>query len=153
MGFPGPGRFSKNVHVGSCTYKPPTIMLLPLYHHKASQRGRHDILAVHRGWNRIPLHRLLLLLARCHFTNQKWKTWFPDNSTVVTQKNICIILFFNLYKKWNAGQHAILKRPLISSFFSNSFAKNTLCVHSNLNCLPAQCYLWAPLHEEVMQTF
>lgn len=108
------------------TNSPPT-MPPPFCHPEASQHGRDDVLGVHRGWNRFLLHKLLLLLARYHFTNQKWKMWFWDNSTVVTQKNICIILFVNLHKKWNADQHAILKRPLIISLFSNSCQEHPMC--------------------------
>lgn len=127
-------------------------MLLPFCHPKASQHGEGDVLGVHRVWSRTILHKLLLLLARYHFPNQKWKMWFQDNSTVVTRKSTCIILFLNLHKKWHADQHAILQRPLIISLLSNSFAKNILCVHSKLNCLLEHCYLWAPHHEEIIQT-
>lgn len=34
---------------------------------------------------------------------------------------------FNLHKKWNADQHAILKRPLIISLFSNSCQEQPMC--------------------------
>ena len=69
MGYPGLGRFSEIFYVGSCKcpHNHATTTLPP----QRAQRDRDDILAVHRGWNRIPFHKLLLLLARCHFTNQK----------------------------------------------------------------------------------
>lgn len=137
---------------GSCKYSLPCHHAAAILPPKASQHGRDDVWGIHRGWNITLLHKLLLLWARYRFPNQKWKMQFQHNGTVVTQKSICIILFLNLHKKWHADQHATLQRPLIISLFSNSIAKNILCVHSKLNCLLEQCYLWVPHHEEIMQT-
>ena len=52
--------------------------------------------------------------------------------TSICNTFISVRILNSLHKKWNAGQHAILKRSLIISFLSNSFAKNLLCVHTNL---------------------
>ena len=85
-----------------------------------------------QGMEQNPISQITLAFGKMSFHQPEMKNVVLDNSTVVPQKNICIILFFNLHKKWNAGQHAILKRSLIISFLSNSFAKNLLCVHTNL---------------------
>lgn len=145
MRFPGLGRFSENFYVGSCTCPPQSCP----YHFTTSKGSAWQrwYFSSPQGMEQNPISQITLAFGKMSLHQPEMKNVVLDNSTVIPQKSICIILFFNLHKKWNAGQHAILKRSLIISFLSNSFAKNILCVHSKLNCLLEQCYLWIIFHE------